>query len=429
VGRKKSEYEPDLSNPKGIADHINNVVGIPGMMALGNDPRFLKPKIDPKSWIIRNMLLGGYRRGRMFHFFGPEGVGKSMVAMLGLAGHQEWAKVNGEDPVVAIFDYENAFDEAFARFLGIDMDYCLVGRPEYGDKGFDAIQAMAMSGKVQAAMVDSIAAMLPKHDLARALEDKSMGELASMMSRGLRKIVTANDNMSIFWINQIREKLGVMFGSPTTTPGGKAMGFYCSVNLEFRYGAKGKQRVDVLDAGKGELGESYEEMEHEIRLISKKDRTGSRKGTEASVWWHAIEHPDGPGIYEWDELWILSFMYCGKCLQHIGDHGDQDHSFEGIIRKDARTYYMPTLGVDKIVGWDDCRAEVKNHPERIQKLREMMSKAIDLRQSRVYRDPSEEVKEEMEFDQAIAEKAEEEEQEVKEMALIGASDEEGFEPA
>ncbi len=319
----------DLLNE--ISSHIGNTIGIPNVMGRASDPRFAQPKIDPGSWIVKDFLNGGYRRGRMVQFYGPEGVGKSLLAMMALAQHQKFAKNIGEEPIVAIFDFENAYDPVFAEFLGIDTDYLMIARPETGDKGFDAIQVALMTGKVQAMMIDSIAAMLPKADLMKALEDKTMGELAQMMSRGLRKVTSAQDTCNIYWINQIREKLGVMFGSPTTTPGGKSMAFYSSQTIEVKPGAVDKQTVQKLDASKGEFYDGFEIMGHEMKLVNRKDRTGSRRGAEASVWFKYVGHPDGPGIHEWDELWTLAFSYCEICLGHIGSHNSNDHPFRGLI--------------------------------------------------------------------------------------------------
>ncbi len=435
MGRKKQETVHTFDSAIGLADYVNDVIGIPGLMAPASSPQFIKPKIPSGSWILDEMLFGGYRLGRMYHFYGPEGVGKSLFAMMALAKHQEHARSIGKMPLVAVFDYENAWDPEFASFLGIDTDMVLLAKPEYGEKGFDAIQAACLSGKFCAIMVDSIAAMIPKHDLQRALEDKTMGTLAQMMSQGLRKIVTATGDCSVFFINQIREKLGVMFGSPTTTPGGKAMGFYCSLSLEFKMGSIDKQEVKKLDAGKGEYYDSYEPWGHEIKITSKKDRTGSRRGAESSVWWKYVEHPEGAGIHEWDELWTLGFMYCEKCLGHIQKHTDKDHEFRGIISKDARTYKMPTLGVEKVVGWDECRSEIRDHPERIIHLREKISKAIEIRQAAVYG-------KELRHEEPVIDESEADalEQEIQEQKLVTAggdfsedessdNDDEGFEPA
>ncbi len=193
-------------------------------------------------------------------------------------------------------------------------------------------------------MIDSIAAMLPRHDLYRAIEDKTMGTLAALMSQGLRKIVAQQGECSTFWINQIREKLGVMFGNPTTSPGGKAMNFYASATLEFTKGQNEKRGVPKINPGNGEWEDSVEIVAHEMRIKSIKDKTGSKPFSVCTPWYKYKHHPEGMGVLEWDEIWTLAMKY-------------------GIIQKDARTYSSELLDFRfGTGGWDESRAIVRDNP-------------------------------------------------------------------
>ena len=174
--------------------------------------------------------IGGLPRGRIVEIYGPESSGKTTLSLHVIAQAQ---KMGG---TVAFIDAEHALDPVYARNLGIDTDNLLVSQPDNGEQGLDIAEALVRSGGVDVVVVDSVAALTPKAEIDGEMGDSQIGLQARLMSKALR-ILTSVCNKSktcIIFINQLREKVGVMFGNPETTPGGKALKFYSSVRLDVR---------------------------------------------------------------------------------------------------------------------------------------------------------------------------------------------------
>jgi len=194
--------------------------------------------------------VGGMPRGRVIEIFGPESSGKTTVALHVVAEAQK----NGG--TAAFIDAEHALDPLYAARLGVDIDNLLVAQPDTGEQALEIAEALVRSGAVDVVVIDSVAALVPRAELEGEMGDAHVGLQARLMSQALRKltgVISKSRSMAIF-INQIREKVGVMFGSPETTPGGRALKFYASVRLEVRktenlkqgseiYGARVKARV------------------------------------------------------------------------------------------------------------------------------------------------------------------------------------------
>ncbi len=174
--------------------------------------------------------VGGFPRGRVVEIFGPESSGKTTLALQVIAEAQ---KRGGE---AAFIDAEHALDAVYARKLGVDVDSLLVSQPDYGEQALEITAALVGSGAVDVVVVDSVAALVPKAELDGEMGDSHMGLQARLMSQALRKLtgVVARNNTCLIFINQIREKIGVMFGNPETTTGGRALKFYASVRVEVR---------------------------------------------------------------------------------------------------------------------------------------------------------------------------------------------------
>jgi len=174
--------------------------------------------------------VGGFPRGRVVEVFGPESSGKTTLALQAIAQAQ---KAGG---AAAFIDAEHALDPAYARNLGVDVDNLLVSQPDYGEQALEITSALVSSGGVDVVVVDSVAALVPKAELDGEMGDSHMGLHARLMSQALRKLtgVVARTNTLLLFINQIREKIGVMFGNPETTTGGRALKFYASVRVEVR---------------------------------------------------------------------------------------------------------------------------------------------------------------------------------------------------
>src|SRR5271156_5102100 len=174
--------------------------------------------------------VGGLPRGRVVEVFGPESSGKTTIALQGIAQAQ---KTGG----AAVFiDAEHALDPAYARNLGVDVDNLIVSQPDYGEQALEITSALITSGGIDVVVVDSVAALVPKAELDGEMGDSHMGLHARLMSQALRKLTgtVARTSTLLVFINQIREKIGVMFGNPETTTGGRALKFYSSVRVEVR---------------------------------------------------------------------------------------------------------------------------------------------------------------------------------------------------
>jgi recombination protein RecA len=189
------------------------------------------PSISSGSISIDFALgIGGFPRGRITEIFGPESSGKTTVALQVVAEAQ---KIGG---MAAFIDVEHALDPAYARKLGVDVDNLLVSQPDYGEQALEITNALITSGSIDVLVVDSVAALVPKAELDGEMGDSFMGVHARLMSQAMRKLtgIVSKSNTCLIFINQIREKIGVMFGSPETTTGGRALKFYSSVRADIR---------------------------------------------------------------------------------------------------------------------------------------------------------------------------------------------------
>ena len=174
--------------------------------------------------------IGGFPRGRVVEIYGPESSGKTTIAIHTIAEAQ---KAGG---ICAIIDAEHAFDASYARKLGVDVDNLLISQPDYGEQALEIADRLISSGAVDVVVIDSVAALVPKSELEGEMGDSKMGLHARLMSQALRKLtatISRTGTVCIF-INQLREKIGVMFGNPETTTGGNALKFYASVRLDIR---------------------------------------------------------------------------------------------------------------------------------------------------------------------------------------------------
>ena len=174
--------------------------------------------------------VGGFPRGRVIEIFGPESSGKTTIALQAIAQAQK----NGG--TAAFVDAEHALDPVYARKLGVDIDNLLVSQPDTGEQALEITAALVQGGAIDAVVIDSVAALVPKAELEGEMGDNHVGLHARLMSQALRKLTGAvsRTNTCMIFINQIREKIGVMFGSPETTTGGRALKFYSSVRLDVR---------------------------------------------------------------------------------------------------------------------------------------------------------------------------------------------------
>ncbi|WP_239254089.1 recombinase RecA [Listeria ilorinensis] len=186
--------------------------------------------------------VGGYPRGRIIEIYGPESSGKTTVALHAIA------EVQAQGGTAAFIDAEHALDPAYAKNLGVNIDELLLSQPDTGEQALEIAEALVRSGAVDILIIDSVAALVPRAEIEGEMGDAHVGLQARLMSQALRKlsgVINKSKTIAVF-INQIREKVGVMFGNPEVTPGGRALKFYSSVRLEVRRAEQLKQGTDVI---------------------------------------------------------------------------------------------------------------------------------------------------------------------------------------
>jgi recombination protein RecA len=210
--------------------------------------------------------VGGLPRGRVIEIYGPESSGKTTIAL------QVIAEAQKKGGMAAFIDVEHALDPAYSRKLGVDVDNLLVSQPDYGEQALEITGALIASGQIDVLVVDSVAALVPKAELDGEMGDSHMGLQARLMSQALRKLtgVVSKSRTCLVFINQIREKIGVMFGSPETTTGGRALKFYASVRLDIRRIAAIKDGETVIGSrtkvkvAKNKVASPFREAEFDI---------------------------------------------------------------------------------------------------------------------------------------------------------------------
>jgi recombination protein RecA len=210
---------------------IKKTYGQGAIMTLGQDVRFSTPSIST-GVIALNIALGvgGIPRGRIVEIFGPESSGKTTLCLNVIAEAQ---KAGG---IAAFIDAEHAFDPNYAKVLGVNLDNLLISQPDTGEQALEITEMLVKSNAVDVVVVDSVAALVPKAEIEGEMGQQQVGLQARLMSHALRKLTGAisKSKTSVIFINQLREKVGVFFGNPETTPGGRALKFYASVRLDIR---------------------------------------------------------------------------------------------------------------------------------------------------------------------------------------------------
>ena len=223
--------------------YIEKQFGKGAIMKLG-EAKAMDIEAIPTGSMTLDMALGigGVPRGRIIEIYGPESSGKTTVALHVIA---ETQKMGGE---VAFIDVEHALDPVYACQLGVDIDNMLVSQPDSGEQALEIAEALARSGAIDCIVIDSVAAMVTKSEIDGEMGDTHVGQLARLMSQAMRKLtsVIAKSNTTAIFINQVREKIGVMYGNPETTPGGRALKFYASVRIEVRRGEQIKNGSEVI---------------------------------------------------------------------------------------------------------------------------------------------------------------------------------------
>ncbi len=223
---------------------IDRQFGKGSIMRLGDDRLHERVKVIPTGSISLDAALGigGVPRGRIIEIFGPESSGKTTLALHIIAEAQK------KGGLAAFIDAEHALDAYYSKNLGVDTDNLLISQPDTGEQALEITETLVRSGAIDVIVVDSVAALVPRAEIEGEMGDAQMGLQARLMSQAMRKLSGAisKSNTCVIFINQIREKIGVMFGSPETTTGGRALKFYSSVRIDIRRTASIKDRENVI---------------------------------------------------------------------------------------------------------------------------------------------------------------------------------------
>lgn len=223
---------------------IEKDFGKGSIMRLGDDTTRIDIKAVPTGILPLDVALGigGLPRGRITEIYGPEAGGKTTVALHIIASIQQ------QGGTAAFVDAEHALDPMYAKRLGVDVDNLLLAQPDTGEQGLDIAEALIRSAAIDVVVIDSVAALVPKSEIEGEMGDANVGLHARMMSKAMRKLTAliGKTETVVIFINQIREKVGIMFGNPETTTGGRALKFYSSIRLEVRKGEPIKQGSEVI---------------------------------------------------------------------------------------------------------------------------------------------------------------------------------------
>ena len=325
MASKKPAYEAPApaSDKKKALDtallQIEKTYGKGAVMRLGDRPELNVEAIPTGSLALDAALgIGGVPRGRIIEIYGPESSGKTTLALHILASAQ---KMGGE---VAFIDAEHALDPDYAAALGVDIDTMLISQPDTGEQALEITDALVRSGAVDAIVVDSVAALTPRAEIEGEMGDAFVGLQARLMSQALRKLAgtIAKTNCVVIFINQIRMKIGVMYGNPETTTGGNALKFYASVRIDIR-------RIEAIKNGSELIGNR----------------------TRAKVIKNKVAPPFREAVFD--------IMY-GEGISKYGEMVDLGSNM-GLIQKSGSWF---SIGDERIgQGRDNAKLYLQQHPE------------------------------------------------------------------
>jgi recombination protein RecA len=328
-----SEKEAKLKALKLTLDKLDKTYGKGAVMKMGDDV-VADVEVIPSGSLGLDIALGvgGYPRGRVIEIYGPESSGKTTLTLHAMAEAQK------KGGIAAFIDAEHAFDRFYAKKLGVDIDNLIISQPDHGEQALEIADNLIRSGAIDIVVIDSVAALTPKSEIEGEMGDSKMGLHARLMSQALRKLTASisKTHCTVIFINQLREKIGVMFGNPETTTGGNALKFYASVRLDIR------------------------------RSTQIKDTDGNVQGNKTRV--KVVKNKVAPPFKTAE----FDIMY-GEGISKVGEILDLGVEFE-IIKKSGSWF---SYGDTKLgQGRDAVKVLLLDNPELLEELEEKIKEAI-----------------------------------------------------
>jgi len=321
----------------GVAiSQIEKSYGKGSIMKMGDSTKFTVESIPTGSISLDSALgVGGLPRGRIVEIYGPESGGKTTVSLHVVAAAQK----NGG--IAAFIDAEHALDPVYAKKIGVDINNLLISQPDFGEQALEICETLVRSGAVDVIVIDSVAALVPKAEVDGEMSDTQVGLQARLMSKALRKLtsVISKSKTIVIFINQLREKVGIMFGNPEVTPGGRALKFYSSVRLDVR-------QVEKIKEGDKIIGGRVK-----VKVVKNKVAPPFKEA------FFVLIH--GQGIDKAADLLDIATNL-------------------NIVQKSGATY---SFGAEKLaVGWENTITYLKEHKDVFTKIEAAVRKMIDLQQ-------------------------------------------------
>lgn len=305
--KKKAAKEPKKTD-SGIEETLRAIkskFGEDSIMKLGDAPKVDINAIPTGSLGLDAALgIGGFPRGRIIEIFGPESSGKTTLSLHAIAEAQ---KLGG---ICAFIDAEHALDPEYAKRIGVKIDELLISQPDTGEQALEIVESLVRTGKIDIIVIDSVAALTPKDEIEGDMGAHHVGKQARLMAQALRKLtaIVAKSKTIIIFINQIRMQIGVMFGNPETTPGGKALKFYTSIRLDIRRIAQIKKGEEVMGG--------------RVRVKVVKNKVGAPfKQTEFDLMYNEGISREGEIMALGEKMGILSKM--GNSYKYIPKNGEE----------------------------------------------------------------------------------------------------------